>query len=242
MITYLDNAATTALDPRVLDAMLPFFKTHFGNPSSSHALGRQARQAVETARRTIAQLLNASPTEIYFTSGATESDNLALTGSIRAFHIRHVITSRIEHHAVLHCLRNHEERGELKLHYVNLDEKGHLSLGHLVELLRQYPGALVSLMHGNNEIGNLNDIATIAQLCRRYGAVFHSDTVQNMGGYDYDLQRLPLDYLVGSAHKFHGPKGVGLIYVNRRLKPQALLMGGGQERNLRAGTEMWQLS
>jgi cysteine desulfurase len=237
MITYLDNAATTPLDPRVLDAMLPFLKANFGNPSSSHALGRQAREAVEKARKTIAQLLNASPAEIYFTSGATESDNLALTGSIRALPIRHAITSRIEHHAVLQCLHDHQDRESIQLHYVNLDEKGHLSLGHLVELLQQYPGALVSLMHGNNEIGNLNDLATIAQLCRRYGAVFHSDTVQTMGGYGYDLQKLPLDYLVGSAHKFYGPKGIGFIYVNRRLKPQALLRGGGQENNLRAGTE-----
>jgi cysteine desulfurase len=237
MKVYLDNAATTNLSSEVLEAMLPYLTQHYGNPSSGHSWGKEARQAVETARQTIADLLNATPEEIVFTSGATEADNLALTGTIQLLQLQHVITSPLEHPAVLRGLRQLEEAGTINLHLVETDNKGHLKLNHLENLLRIHSQALVSLMHGNNEIGNLNDIGTIGTLCQAYGAIFHSDTVQTISYFDYNLQTLPVDFLVGSAHKFHGPKGAGFLFArrNRELKP--LWYGGGQERQVRSGTE-----
>ena len=237
MNVYLDNAATTALDPEVLSAMTPYLTHHFGNPSSGHRFGREARQAVDASRQTIADLLHASPEEIYFTSGATESDNLAITGILQTYGVRHVITSPLEHHAVLHCLEFHQRENNLTVSNVKLRDNGQVNLFHLEELLRQHPGSLVSLMHANNETGNVADIDTIGHLCRKYGAFFHSDTVQTLSYFPFNLQRQPVDLLVGSAHKFHGPKGVGLLYVNRRLRLKPLLHGGAQEKCLRAGTE-----
>ncbi|MFD1141449.1 cysteine desulfurase family protein [Larkinella insperata] len=242
MRAYLDNAATTRLDPAVLEAMLPLMTEDFGNPSSIHAHGRKVRTVIERARKTVATLLHTSPAEIFFTSGGTEADNTALRGSIETYGLTHAITSPLEHHAVLHTLEHLAKRGTIKLSLVDVDEKGRLNLAHLEELLRTHLDTLVSLMHGNNEIGNLLDLETVGNLCREYNAVFHSDTVQTMGHYRHDLQQLPVDFIVGSAHKFHGPKGVGFLYVNANTKSgrgpiHPFVHGGSQERNMRGGTE-----
>ncbi|MBO0359899.1 cysteine desulfurase [Hymenobacter sp. BT186] len=237
MTVYFDNAATTPLDPEVLDAMLPFMREHYGNPSSIHGHGRQVRAAIENARKTIAHLINAAPAEISFTSGGTEADNYAAFGSIRTLGLKHAITSPLEHHAVLHTLQALEKAGDIQLSYLRHDEQGRLDLVHLEVLLATNPRTFVSLMHANNEIGNLNDIAAIGEICARYDAVFHTDTVQTMGHYRHDVQQLKNHFLVGSAHKFHGPKGVGFLYRRSGLMIDALLHGGSQERNQRAGTE-----
>jgi cysteine desulfurase len=237
MQVYLDNAATTPLDKEVFEAMAPYMLEFFGNPSSIHAHGRQVRAAIEKARKTIAGLLHASPAEIFFTSGGTEADNAALFGTVRSLKIRHVISSPLEHHAVLHSLECMEKNGEIELAFVGHDKRGGLDLDHLDRLLTERPQTLVSLMHANNEIGNLNDIETIGNICRQHNAVFHSDTVQTMGHYRHDLQQLNLHFLVGSAHKFHGPKGVGFMYASSAVKVPPLIYGGSQERNMRGGTE-----
>jgi cysteine desulfurase len=237
MRIYLDNAATTPLDPTVQEAMMPYLQTHFGNPSSIHTHGREARTAVENARKTVAKLLKCSPSEIFFTSGATEADNTALIGSVFSLDVKHIITSPIEHHAVLHTAEWLHKKGLAKMHLVKTDAKGHVDLNHLEELLQNHPNALVSLMHGNNEIGNLTDIGRVSALCRQRQAYFHSDTVQTIGLYPTDLQKLDIDFIVGSAHKFHGPKGVGFLYINGNNKIEPHLHGGSQERNMRGGTE-----
>lgn len=237
MEIYLDNAATTALDPEVIEAILPFFTTHYGNPSSAHGTGRKAKEAVENARRKVAMLLGAAPEEICFTAGATEGINLALTGAIREYELNHVITSRIEHKAVLETLKRHEKEGDIETSFVKLDERGNVDLYHLENLLRANPRTLIALMHGNNEIGNVTDIHAIALLARRYNAVFFTDTTQTMGKVHFNLHEADIDFLVGSAHKFHGPKGVGFIYINKKHRLAPLLCGGGQERGQRGGTE-----
>ncbi|MEQ8685579.1 MAG: cysteine desulfurase family protein [Imperialibacter sp.] len=238
MRVYLDNAATTPLDKEVLEAMLPYLTEHFGNPSSIHGHGRLVRSAIERSRKKVAELLNTSPSEIFFTSGGTEADNTALVKSIEAYGLTHAITSKIEHHAVLHTLEYLHEQGKIALTYVELDEKGHVSLDHLEAFLKDHPGkALVSLMHANNEIGNLNDIEKIGQLAKEYKAVFHTDTVQAVGHYPHDLQALNLNMMVGAAHKFHGPKGVGFLHINHNSKIHPFIHGGAQERNMRGGTE-----
>jgi cysteine desulfurase len=237
MRVYLDNAATTPLDKEVFDAMAPFMLEHFGNPSSIHAHGRQVRAAIEGARKTVATLLNASPSEIFFTSSGTEADNTAIICTARSLGIKHVITDKMEHHAVLHSVECLEKNDGVKVSYLNQDEKGTLDLNHLEELLSTNPRTLVTIMHANNEIGNLNDIQAIGEICKKYDAVFHSDTVQTMGHYTHDLKTLPVNFLVGSSHKFHGPKGVGFLYIDGNLKIQPLMNGGSQERNMRGGTE-----
>jgi cysteine desulfurase len=234
---YLDNAATTPLDKEVLDAMLPFMSNHFGNPSSIHSHGREVRSAVEKARKQVAGFINASPSEIFFTSGGTEADNCALFSSVHTLGVKRAITSKIEHHAVLHTLEQLAKEGAIELHFVNLDEKGRVVLAHLEELLSSGPRTLVSLMHGNNEIGNLNNLEAIGELCRQHDAIFHCDTVQTMGHYPIDVQKLNIHFLVGAAHKFHGPKGVGFLYINSSVKINPLIHGGSQERNMRGGTE-----
>ena len=234
---YFDNAATTPLDPEVLDAMMPFLTEHFGNPSSIHGHGRKVRAAIENARKTIAHLIGAAPAEISFTSGGTEADNYAAFGSIRTLGLKHAITSKLEHHAVLHTLEALAKSGEIELSFVRFDERGKLDLEHLDELLSTHTRSFVSLMHANNEIGNLNDIEAIARICKQHGAIFHTDTVQTMGHYRHDVQQLQNHFLVGSAHKFHGPKGVGFLYTAAGLQVQPLIHGGSQERNVRAGTE-----
>lgn len=237
MRIYLDNAATTPLNREVFLAMEPYFFENFGNPSSSHHHGRGAKVAIAQARGIIADLLNASPDNIVFTSGGSEADNTAIISGIRSNGIKLAITSAFEHHAVLHTLQALEKKGEIRIAYLQHDAQGNLSLSHLEQLLSKNEKAFVSVMHGNNEIGNLNDLGEIGLLCERYDAVFHSDTVQSMGQYRYDTPKLNADFLVGSAHKFHGPKGVGFLYRNTRQTLYPLINGGSQEQKQRAGTE-----
>jgi cysteine desulfurase len=238
MKVYLDNAATTPLAPEVLDAMMPFLKDHFGNPSSTHQFGRVSKSAIETSRKTIARLLNCSPMEIFFTSGGTEADNLAINGAIYQLGVKHIISSPIEHHAVLHKVEHCESHAGIKLSMVKLNDKGHVDLDNLRALLDDSKEkTLVSLMHANNEVGTLMDLDAVSALCKEFGALFHCDTVQTMGHYPMDMANTRIDFLVGAAHKFHGPKGVGFLYVNRDVHIEPLILGGSQERNIRAGTE-----
>lgn len=234
---YLDNAATTPMDDRVIEAMLPFMRGHFGNPSSVHSHGREVRSAIEKARKKVAELIHASPSEIFFTSGGTEADNTALVCGIESHGISHAITSPLEHHAVLHTLEMLAKKGKVQLSILDVNEQGEIDLQQLEELLKKNTKSLVSLMHGNNEIGNLNDLQRIGTLARGYDAFFHSDTVQTMGHYAHDLTQLPIDSLVAGAHKFHGPKGVGFLYVRKDKKIHPFIHGGAQERNMRGGTE-----
>jgi cysteine desulfurase len=237
MRVYLDNAATTPLDKDVLQTMVGVMENHYGNPSSIHAHGREVRTLVEKARKTIATLLNTAPANIFFTSGGTEADNTAIKSSIQDFGITHVITSKIEHHAVGHTLELLEKQGNIKLRYVNLDENGSIDYHHLEELLQANKRSLVSLMQANNELGNLTDINRVGEICEKYDAIFHSDTVQTMGHYHHDLKQLKAHFIVGAAHKLHGPKGVGFLYVNPSIKIKPMMNGGAQERNMRGGTE-----
>lgn len=237
MRVYFDNAATTAMDDRVIEAMIPYMKEHYGNPSSVHSHGREVRTAIERARKKVAELLNASPSEIFFTSGGTEADNTAIVCGIDTHGIQHAITSPIEHHAVLHTLEHCAKKGKIKLSMVNVNEMGEIDQQHLESLLKENPNSLVSLMHANNEIGNINDLKAIGSLAKEYGAFFHSDTVQTMGHYTHDLKTLPVDSIVAGGHKFHGPKGSGFLYVKKDKKIHPFIFGGAQERNMRGGTE-----
>jgi cysteine desulfurase len=237
MKVYLDNAATTQLDNEVFETMLPYLKEHFGNPSSIHSFGRKTRAGIESARKIIAKHLNVSPAEIFFTSGGTEAINTAIHSAIYDLGIKHAITSKIEHHAVLHSLEALEKAGKIKLSFVNLDKKGHVDLNHLEELLSSNERSLVSLMHANNEIGNLLPFKRVGELCEKYNAIFHCDTTQTMAHYKLDLQSVHVDMVNGAAHKFHGPKGIGFLYLNSRVKINPFIHGGSQERNMRGGTE-----
>ncbi len=237
MRVYLDNAATTPLDPEVFEVMKPFLLEDFGNPSSIHSHGRKVRAAIESARKKIAELLNCTPGEIIFTSGGTEADNTLIISGIQTYSLKHAISTPIEHHAVTHTLEVLAKQGGIQLHHVDLDEKGHVSLGHLEKLLQKYPNALVSLMHANNEIGNLLDLRLTGELTENYKAFFHSDTVQTMGHYRHDMKELYVCGLTAGAHKFHGPKGVGFMYIRKDRKIGQFIHGGSQERNMRGGTE-----
>lgn len=237
MNVYLDNAATTAMDDRVIEAMLPFMRNHYGNPSSVHRHGREVRNAIEKARKKVAELLHTTPSEIFFTSGGTEADNTALICGIESHGLNHAITSPLEHHAVLHTLEVCEQKGHIKLSMLDVTDKGEIDLTQLEDLLKANPMSLVSLMQANNEIGNLNNLNQIGALTQEYGAFFHSDTVQTMGHYVHDLANLPVDSLVAGGHKFHGPKGSGFLYVNKKKKIHPFIHGGAQERNMRGGTE-----
>lgn len=235
---YLDNAATTSLDPGVLEVMMPYLTDKFGNPSSIYSYGRETRLAVETARKTVAKFLNAHPAEIFFTSGGTESSNTAITASVHDLHCTHIISSRIEHHATLHTIENLFHRGKVALSYVNLLPDGHIDMVDLERLLIDSPDkSLVTLMHANNEIGNMLDMHAVGNLCKLYGAIFHSDTVQTLGHFPLDLRKMPVHFITGAGHKFHGPKGVGMLYINENVKIKPYIHGGSQERNMRAGTE-----
>ena len=237
MRVYLDNAATTQLAPEVLEVMIPILSNEFGNPSSTHYYGRQAKASIETSRRKIAKLLNCQPSEIIFTSGGTEADNMALYSSVHQMGVKHIITSAIEHHAVGHTAEAIEKEGLARISYVKLDAKGNVDLADLEQLLTTEDKTLVSLMHANNEISTLLPLQKVSQLCRKYDALFHSDTVQTMGHYPFDLQELDIDFITGAGHKFHGPKGIGFLYINKKAKAEALIHGGAQERGLRGGTE-----
>ncbi len=237
MKVYLDNAATTPIDEEVIEVMMPILKEGFGNPSSTHSFGRVSRSIVEKARKNVAKHLNCTPGEIFFTSGGTEADNMAIRCGMVDLGINHAITSKIEHHAVGHTLEDMASKGLIKLSYVDLDDKGNVVLSHLEELLKTNKRSFVSLMHANNEIGNLLDIKVVGKMCQSYNAIFHSDTVQTMAHYNFDLQELPIHFLTGAAHKFHGPKGNGFLYINAKITIKPFISGGGQERNMRAGTE-----
>ena len=237
MNVYLDNAATTPLDKEVLNAMIPVLSEEFGNPSSIHAFGRKTRSLIENARKTVAKLLNVTPAEIFFTSGGTEADNMAIVQCIDTYGLTHVITSKIEHHAVEHTIGVLEKKGKIKVTWLNIDEKGNINLQELEEALKNNPRSLVSLMHANNEIGTLLPIEAVGELCRKYDALFHSDTVQTMGHYAMDLRKMEVDYVTCAAHKFHGPKGVGFLFINHEHKITPFIHGGAQERNMRGGTE-----
>lgn len=237
MSVYLDNAATTPLDPEVFETMKPFMLEDFGNPSSTHAHGRKVRAAIESARKKIAELLNCTPGEIIFTSGGTEADNTLIISGIQSYGIQHAISTPIEHHAVTHTLAVLEKQGSIQLHDVDLDEKGHVDLAHLEKLLQEHPNALVSLMHANNEIGNILEIQQVGELTERYKAFFHSDTVQTMGHYRHNMKELHVCGITAGAHKFHGPKGIGFMYIRKGRKIGQFIHGGAQERNMRGGTE-----
>ncbi len=234
---YLDNAATTALDPKVLEVMLPFFKEQFGNPSSIHSHGAKVKSAIERARKSVAACLNAAPSEIFFTSGGTEADNTVLRCTVRNKGIKRAISTCLEHHAVLHTLEDLQQAGFIELIFLRLDAKGNADLNHLEELLQENVPTLVTLMHGNNEVGNMLDLQQAASLCKQYGAYFHSDTVQTIGHFALDTQKIQLDFCAGAAHKFHGPKGVGFMYIRSGTKISPYQTGGAQERNMRGGTE-----
>ncbi len=235
---YLDNAATTSLDSVVLEAMMPFLTEKFGNPSSIYSYGRETKMAIENARKSVAKLLNASPGEIFFTSGGTESTNTAVTAAIRDLGCKHIITSPLEHHATLHTVEHMAHFGLATLSFVKLTDKGHIDLNHLEELLAgSKERSLVTLMHANNEIGNLLKIKAVGELCKKYDAIFHSDAVQTIGHYPFDLKKLHIHFINGAGHKFHGPKGVGILYVNENITIKPYINGGAQERNMRAGTE-----
>ena len=235
---YFDNAATTSLDNEVLKEMMPFLTEKFGNPSSIYSYGRETKMAIESARKNVAKILNAHPSEIFFTSGGTESNNTAISTSIRDLGCKHIITSHIEHHAVTHTVEQISKQFQIKVSYVNLMPNGHVDISHLEKLLSENKEkALVSLMHANNEIGNIIDLHTVGNLCKKYNAVFHSDTVQTVGHFPIDLRNTPVHFITGAAHKFHGPKGVGILYINENVSINPFIFGGGQERNMRAGTE-----
>ncbi|GAL77216.1 cysteine desulfurase [Algibacter lectus] len=235
---YFDNAATTELRDEVIDVMAQVLKANFGNPSSSHSFGRSSKSLIEKSRKAIASCLNVSASEIIFTSGGTEADNLILNSAVRDLGVKHIITTKIEHHAVLHTVEALQESHNIDVSFVNLDSKGNLDFNHLESLLQTETKTLVSLMHINNEIGNITDIKHVSNLCKANNALFHSDAVQSVGHYNLDLQDIQVDFIAAAGHKFHGPKGVGFAFIRKNigyLKP--LIFGGEQERGLRAGTE-----
>jgi len=235
---YFDNAATTSLDPEVLEAMMPYLTEKFGNPSSIYSYGRETRLAIENSRKSVAKILNAHPAEIFFTSGGTESDNTVLRAAVHDLGCKHIISSAIEHHAVLHTVEYLDNENLVKRSMVKLLPNGHIDLHHLEELLSSVKErTLVSLMHGNNEIGNLLDLHAVGSLCKKFNAIFHSDTVQTVGHLPIDLRNTPVHFITASAHKFHGPKGVGMLYINENARITPYILGGSQERNMRAGTE-----
>jgi cysteine desulfurase len=237
MKVYLDNAATTSVDPEVAEAMMPVIMHQYGNPSSIHAFGRETRSLIEQARKTVAKLLKVSPAEIFFTSGGTEANNTAIRCGIRDLGITRAISTPMEHHAVSHTLEELDHSGSVKLEMVRFDRQGHIDLEHLESLLTNGPRAFVSLMHANNETGTVTPMDKVGALCRKYNAVFHCDTVQTLGHLPHDLSAVPVDFISCAAHKFHGPKGVGFLYINKEVKISPFITGGAQERNMRGGTE-----
>lgn len=233
---YLDNAASTPMDPEVVEYMIPYLRDFFGNPSSVHDHGRKLRAVIEKARKDIAALVGAAPAEIFFTSGGTEADNMAIRCSVEGMGLRHIVTTRIEHHAVTHTVEELEKKG-IAVTWLNVDAQGHPDLDQLDRVLSESPKSLVSLMHANNEIGTIIDLQAVAAICERHGALLHSDTVQTMGHTRYQLSGFPIHFATASAHKFYGPKGVGFLYIRSGVKVPPLICGGSQERNMRAGTE-----
>jgi cysteine desulfurase len=237
MRVYLDNAATTPVAPEVVEAMIPVLRDTFGNPSSTHSFGRNAKAMLETSRRTVAKHLNCASSEIIFTSGGTEADNMAIHTAVTHLGVKRIITSSIEHHAVVHTADAIAAHEKIELVLIDLDAKGNVDLGQLESLLKDGKPTLVSLMHANNEIATMIPLKKIAQMCRQNNAYFHSDTVQTMAHFAFDLSDLDIDFITCAAHKFHGPKGVGFLYANKKTKVSSFIHGGSQERGLRGGTE-----
>src|ERR1700729_1671037 len=218
--------------------MLPYLTEKFGNPSSIYSYGRECRLAIESSRKSVARILNAHPAEIFFTSGGTESSNTAISAAVRDLGCTHIITSPLEHHATLHTVEHLHKRGEAAVSYVQVLPNGHIDTEDLEhKLAGSADKTLVSVMHANNEIGNILDIHSVGELCKMYGAIFHSDTVQTIGHFPFDLRNTPVHFITGAGHKFHGPKGVGLLYINENVRINPFIQGGSQERNMRAGTE-----
>lgn len=235
---YFDNAATTALDPEVFEAMKPFFTEKFGNPSSIYSYGRETRMAIENARKSVAKILNAHPAEIFFTSGGTESTNTAINAAVNDLGCKHIITSPLEHHATLHSVEHLSRDCGIQLSYIKVLPDGHIDYGDLEKILKESKvKCLVSLMHANNEIGNITDIERVGNLCKEYNAIYNADTVQTVGHFPIDLRSLPVHFINAAGHKFHGPKGVGILYINENIKIHPFVNGGSQERGMRAGTE-----
>ena len=238
---YFDNAATTPMDKDVIESMLPFLTDNFGNPSSTYSYGRTTRIAIETARKKVAQLLSVKPSTIFFTSGGTESNNTAIAASLRDLGCTYIITSAIEHHAVLHTIEYYSRNNKVPTSFVDLTKEGEVDYEDLERKLKEQTVAghkcLISLMHANNEIGSLSDIKQVGELCKKYNAIFHSDCVQTVGHYPLNLTEIGVHFISAASHKFHGPKGIGILYVRNDLQIQPLIHGGGQERNQRAGTE-----
>jgi len=235
---YFDNAATTPLDPEVFEAMKPYFTEKFGNPSSIYSYGRETRMAIENARKSVAKILNVHPAEIFFTSGGTESTNTAINAAVNDLGCKHIISSPLEHHATLHCIEHLSKDFGIGLSYVNILPNGHIDYDSLEKLLKESnQKCLVSLMHANNEIGNITDIEKVGNLCKKYNAIYNADTVQTVGHFPIDLRNLPVHFINAAGHKFHGPKGVGILYINENIKIHPFVNGGSQERGMRAGTE-----
>lgn len=234
---YLDNASTTQLRQEVIQEMTKVLSEDFGNPSSTHSFGRNAKSVLELSRKTIAKYLNCSSQEIIFTSGGTEANNWILRSAVKDLKIERIILSKIEHHAVLHAVEALEKEFNIHVDYVEVKSNGEIDISHLVELLSQEKKTLVSLMHVNNEIGTVLDLDKVGRICQQHNALFHSDTIQSIGKTEIDLANLPINFLVASAHKFHGPKGIGFAFVRKNSGLQPLLYGGEQEKGLRPGTE-----
>ncbi len=234
---YLDNAATTPIAPEVLEVMSVTAREHYGNPSSVHKIGRESRVIIEEVRRKIASYLNVTPAEIIFTSGGTEAVNLVINGCVFDLGIKNIITSPLEHPAVINTLKFIGSRTNLNVMNVELGEKGKIVPGSLESLLKRYPDSLVILMHANNEIGNMIRLDKVSKLCKKYNALYLADTVQTIGKYELDFNKTALDFACCSAHKIHGPKGIGFLFLNKEIRLSPLIFGGGQERNMRAGTE-----
>ena len=235
---YFDNAATTQIDSNVLKSMNFVMSNTYGNPSSTHSFGRESRTIIENARKSISSEFNVSTNEIFFTSGGTESDNTVLISAVRDLDVERIITTRIEHHAVLNVVEFLNKKYNIEVEYLELDKNANINFNELEKhLAKSYKKTLVTLMHINNEVGIITDIDRVGKLCKKHNAIFHSDTVQSIGKYKLDLSKCNVDFIVGSAHKFHGPKGIGFMYVNKNLNLKSILIGGGQERGLRAGTE-----
>ena len=239
MKIYLDNAATTPMDQEVIDAIIPIMQNNFGNPSSVHSFGRSSRAIIEKARKKVAAYINAAPSEIVFTGGGTEADNLVIRGAVDDLGVTHIITSKIEHHAVIDTSEIVGAKHNIKVSFVSFDEKGYVDIASLERLLEENKDkkTLVSLMHANNEISNKLPLKRVIDICKSYGVYFHSDTVQTMCHYKFDVRELGIDFLTCSAHKFHGPKGIGFLYINENIQLKPIITGGAQERNVRAGTE-----
>lgn len=234
---YLDNASTTAMRPEVIQEMTKVMMEDFGNPSSTHSIGRHSKSRIELSRKTIAKHLNCNAQEMIFTSNGTESNNIVLQSAVKNLGVKRIITSKIEHHAVLYVLQALQEQYNIQVDFVNVKANGEIDITHLSELLSDEVNTLVSLMHVNNEIGTVLDLERVIMICKQYNVLFHTDAVQSVGKIKIDLQTTAVDFLTSSAHKFHGPKGVGFLFVRKNSGLQPLLYGGEQEKGLRPGTE-----